>query len=54
MAAKKKTKKTVKSNKQKKKMYCEKCGLIVTIDNVCGCVEECDLICCGQQLKEKK
>lgn len=39
---------------KKKKMYCEKCGLVVTIDTACGCVDTCDLICCGEQLKEKK
>jgi hypothetical protein len=47
-----KTKKT--KTKKNKKLYCEKCGLVVTVDNECGCVDTCDLICCGQQLKEKK
>jgi len=50
MAKKKQTKKVSK----KKKLYCEKCGLIVTVDKACGCIDTCDLICCGQQLKEKK
>lgn len=50
MVKKKQTKKVAK----KKKLYCEKCGLIVTIDKECGCVDTCDLICCGKNLKEKK
>jgi hypothetical protein len=50
MVKKKQTKKVSK----KKKLYCEKCGLIVTVDKACGCIDTCDLICCGQQLKEKK
>ncbi|MCX8093193.1 MAG: hypothetical protein N3E50_03395 [Candidatus Goldbacteria bacterium] len=53
---KKKTTKTKKSNASKKgkKLYCEKCGIVVTVDTICGCVEPCDLICCGEPLKEKK
>lgn len=52
-------KKAVKSiqkiaKKKAKKLYCEKCGLVVTVNTGCGCVEKCDLICCGEQLKEKK
>jgi len=33
---------------------CRVCGLVVTVDNVCGCVEACDIICCGEQMKPKK
>jgi len=33
---------------------CEVCGLVVRIDNVCGCVETCDIICCGKQMAPKK
>ena len=50
----KKTGKKSVRKQQKKKLYCEVCGLVVSIDNECGCVDTCDLICCGQQLKEKK
>ena len=50
MTKKKQTKKITK----KKKLYCGKCGLVITIDKTCGCIDTCDLICCGQQLKEKK
>ena len=33
---------------------CEVCGLSVTVDEACGCVEVCDIICCGKPMKEKK
>jgi hypothetical protein len=35
-------------------LECEVCGLAVTVDEDCGCVETCDIICCGQPMKEKK
>ncbi len=54
MATKKKCKTTKKTKQKAKKLYCEKCGLVVTIDRECGCVDTCDLICCGTKLKEKK
>ena len=52
---KKKTKKAVRRVKKAKKRYiCEVCGLAVSVDNVCGCVDTCDIICCGEQMKAKK
>jgi hypothetical protein len=30
------------------------CGLAVTVDEVCGCVDVCDIICCGKPMKPKK
>ena len=33
---------------------CEVCGLAVTVDEDCGCVETCDIICCGTPMKAKK
>jgi len=35
-------------------LECEVCGLAVTVDEDCGCVETCDIICCGEPMKEKK
>jgi len=35
-------------------LECGVCGLAVTIDEDCGCVETCDILCCGQPMKEKK
>jgi len=59
-----KTKKTVsakKSTPAKKKAVtkgskfaCRACGLVVSVDTVCGCIEACDIICCGEQMKTKK
>lgn len=33
---------------------CTVCGLVVTIDEECGCVKTCDIICCGKPLRKKK
>ena len=33
---------------------CGVCGLAVIVDEVCGCVGVCDIICCGKPMKEKK
>ena len=50
------TKKHVKkTGKAKKARYsCEACGLLITVDNVCGCVDACDIVCCGESMKAKK
>jgi len=32
---------------------CDECGLVVVVDDSCGC-SECDLICCGEQMKPVK
>jgi len=36
------------------KFACRACGLVVSVDTVCGCVEACDIICCGEPMKPKK
>jgi hypothetical protein len=33
---------------------CEVCGLAISVDEVCGCVDACDIICCGKPMKEKR
>ena len=33
---------------------CEVCGLAVTVDDVCGCVDACDIICCDVPMKRKR
>jgi len=33
---------------------CEVCGLAVTVDEDCGCVDTCDILCCGEPMKVKK
>lgn len=36
------------------KLACMVCGYAVTVDQVCGCVEEHALICCGTPMKTRK
>jgi len=52
-SAKKRVKKTAKSKKASR-YSCNVCGLAVTVDNICGCVHACDIICCGEDMKPKK
>lgn len=33
---------------------CSLCGLVITVDNPCDCVQTCDIICCGEQMQSKK
>jgi hypothetical protein len=35
------------------KYKCNECGLVVVVDEACGC-SPCDLICCGVPMKEVK
>ena len=30
---------------------CEVCGLVVLVDEACGCVSVCDIVCCGTPMK---
>lgn len=32
---------------------CGVCGIVVSVDEVCGCVDVCDIVCCGQPMKAK-
>jgi hypothetical protein len=32
---------------------CQVCGLAISIDEDCGCVDTCDIICCGKPMKAK-
>lgn len=32
---------------------CEVCGLAVTIDEQCGCIEAHDIICCGEPMTKR-
>jgi hypothetical protein len=43
-----------KTMKKGSKFACRTCGLVVSVDEVCGCVEVCDIVCCGEQMKPKK
>jgi hypothetical protein len=33
---------------------CGVCGIAVSVDEVCGCVDTCDIICCEKPMKIKK
>ncbi len=33
---------------------CEVCGLMMVVDEECGCVEAHEIICCSQPMKQKK
>jgi len=33
---------------------CGVCGLAVTVDEDCGCVDACDIICCEKPMKKKR
>ncbi len=44
-------KKAVGSPKKGDNYKCEVCGLAITVDEACGCVDVCDIICCGKPMK---
>lgn len=51
----KKVAKIAKKSVKKGDAYkCGVCGLAVTVDEVCGCVDTCDIICCETQMKPKR
>lgn len=33
---------------------CELCGLVVSVEEPCGCGEMCEIICCGEPMKKAK
>jgi len=33
---------------------CSVCGLVVSVDETCGCVKTCDIVCCEKQMKKKR
>ena len=35
------------------KYVCNVCGLVISVDKACGCVESCELICCDKPMKPK-
>ena len=55
MAQKKIEKKVSKKGVKKGDVYkCSVCGLAVRVDETCGCVDMCDIICCEKQMKPKQ
>ncbi len=57
-AVKKAVKKVAKASKKGIKRgdayKCSVCGLAVTVDEICGCVDTCDIICCEKEMKRKR
>jgi hypothetical protein len=39
--------------KKGQKYKCGKCGVVMVVDQACGCTP-CDLICCGEPMQEIK
>jgi len=55
MVQKKAVKKVAKKAVKKGDVYkCGVCGLAVTVDEVCGYIDYCDIICCEKPMKPKK
>jgi len=55
MATKNVAKKVSKKGVKKGDAYkCTVCGLAVTVNEVCGCMDVCDIICCEKPMKAKK
>jgi hypothetical protein len=53
--ARKGVKKMAKKGVKRGDVYqCSVCGLAVTVDQVCGCVDYCDIVCCEKPMKPKK
>jgi hypothetical protein len=56
-AAKKTPAKGVKAKAKKvtrgTQLYCDVCGLVVSVDEPCGC-NACDIICCGTEMQARK
>lgn len=33
---------------------CSVCGLVVSVDETCGCIDACDLVCCEAPMKKRR
>ena len=55
MVQKKLAKRATKKSVKKGDVYeCSVCGLAVRVDEACGCVDACDIICCEKPMRAKK
>jgi hypothetical protein len=55
MVKKKSVKRATKKNVKKGDVYeCSVCGLAVRVDEDCGCVDACDIICCEKPMRAKR
>ena len=53
-AARKPAKVSKKPVKKGDRFSCHVCGKVVSVDETCGCVDTCDLVCCDEPMKAKK
>jgi hypothetical protein len=53
MMAKAKPKKKIRIKKGDR-YQCGICGLVVKVDDTCGCVDMCDIVCCDKPMKKKR
>jgi hypothetical protein len=42
------------AKKKGERYKCEQCGLVVVVDDPCGCEPTCELMCCGEMMTKKK
>ncbi len=55
MIKKKAARKVTQKGVKKGDVYeCSVCGLAVRVDEACGCVDACDIICCEKPMRPKK
>jgi hypothetical protein len=52
--ARKTAKVSTKGVKKGDRFGCSVCGMVVSVDETCGCVDTCDIICCDEPMKAKK
>ncbi len=53
-AARKIAKVSKKAVKKGDRFGCRVCGMVVSVDETCGCVDTCDIICCDEPMKAKR
>jgi hypothetical protein len=41
------------ANKKGDRYKCEECGLVILVEDPCGC-EPCEIVCCGKPMKPVK
>ena len=37
--------------KKGNRYMCSECGLVVAVEDACGCVDTCDIVCCDTTMK---
>lgn len=43
-----------KGSKKGDTYVCGTCGLSVIVDEECGCVDMCDIVCCSEPMEKKE